>query len=129
MTKITELFPMPTAPAATVKHNNARNRLLCRVMILGKKDFYLTSRITLILIDVHFTHGSICTGYLLGIKAERQQDQENQSWHDMFLIIIKLHIARRNPRLDGYFSLVVYTYRHIPSPVLRGYSFFGFPHS
>ena len=67
MTKITELFPMPTAPAATVKHNNARNSLRYRVMILWKKDFYLTSGIALILIDVHFTHGSICAGHLLGI--------------------------------------------------------------
>ena len=57
-----------------MKHNNARDGLRCRVMILGKKDFYLTGRITLILIDVHFTQRSIYTGHLLGIKAERQQE-------------------------------------------------------
>ena len=79
------MFPMSPTPTATVKHNNARDSLRCRVVILGEKDFYLTGRITLILIDVHFTHGSICTGYLLGIKAERQQNQENQSWHDLFV--------------------------------------------
>ena len=86
MTKITELFPVPSAPAASMKHNDARNSLLCRVMILRKKDFYLASGIALIFVDLHFAHGNICTVDLLGIKTgERQQDQEDQSWRDVFV--------------------------------------------
>ncbi len=69
-----------------MKHNKARNSLRFRVMILREKDFYLASGIALIFVDVHFAHGSTCTVDLLGIKAgERQQDQEDQSWHDVFV--------------------------------------------
>jgi hypothetical protein len=68
-----------------MKHNDARNSLRCRVMILRKKDFYLASGVALLFVDVHFAHGSVCTADLLGIKAgQRQQDQENQSWHGMY---------------------------------------------
>ena len=106
MTKITELFPVSSAPAAPVKHNNARNSLCFRSMILREKDFYLASDVAFIFVNVHFAHGSICTVDLLGIKAgERQQDQEDQSWHDVFVahyVICPLRGASRVAECVGY---------------------------
>ena len=51
-----------------MKHNDARNSLHCRVMILREKDLHLASGITQLLVDVHLTLGRVRAVDLLGIK-------------------------------------------------------------